>query len=154
MSCSHCGMSCACGANDTIAELEARELGYIQSLRELESKHDALVEDMRTISQALDAYGVDYCRSIAKQHIEPPVGESDEYPDGALERLRADREDRLQAEIHDLKEQVARYKKAHTVHNLTESQDQSAFVFTARLQHVVKEFEDNFIDLACGCYDG
>lgn len=40
-----------------------------------------------------------------------------------------------------LKAELARYKKAHTVHKLTESQDQSAFVFTARLQYVVKEFE-------------
>lgn len=49
--------------------------------------------------------------------------------------------ERYKAEIADLKEQLAKYKKAHTVHQLTESQDQSAFVFTARLQHIVKEFE-------------
>ena len=43
--------------------------------------------------------------------------------------------------IAELEEKVAYYKKAHTVHKLAEGQDQSAFVFTARLQHVVKEFE-------------
>ena len=49
--------------------------------------------------------------------------------------------DDLNARIAELEEKVAYYKKAHTVHKLAEGQDQSAFVFTARLQHVVKEFE-------------
>ena len=47
----------------------------------------------------------------------------------------------LRVRVQELEAELAQYKKAHTVHKLTESQDQSAFVFTARLQHVVKEFE-------------
>ena len=48
MSCSHCGMSCACGANETIKELEAENkklaLDYISAVGQAQMHLEALKE--------------------------------------------------------------------------------------------------------------